>query len=80
MPARVSGFKVVKTDTLISAVMCCVIRKAIYIRNFLLVLFLFPIRFKHPPVILFSIDGFKAEYLYREKTPYIWKLGMNSSR
>nr|XP_002124677.1 venom phosphodiesterase 2-like [Ciona intestinalis] len=31
-------------------------------------------RYTTPPLIIFSIDGFLAEYLYREKTPTIWKL------
>ncbi|CAK8697230.1 unnamed protein product [Clavelina lepadiformis] len=31
-------------------------------------------KFDIPPLILFSIDGFKAEYIYREETPNIWKL------
>nr|XP_002120081.1 venom phosphodiesterase 2-like isoform X2 [Ciona intestinalis] len=33
-----------------------------------------PNGFDAPPVILFSIDGFKSEYIYREETPNIWKL------
>jgi len=32
--------------------------------------------FDIPPVLLFSIDGFKAEYLYRDLTPNIHKLGI----
>uniref|UniRef100_H2YLL8 SMB domain-containing protein n=1 Tax=Ciona savignyi TaxID=51511 RepID=H2YLL8_CIOSA len=33
-----------------------------------------PAGFDKPPVILFSIDGFQAEYIYRSQTPNIWKL------
>lgn len=32
-------------------------------------------RFDLAPVILFSIDGFREDYLFREKTPNILKLG-----
>ncbi|XP_076799396.1 venom phosphodiesterase 2-like [Clavelina lepadiformis] len=33
-----------------------------------------PPEYEQPPVILFSLDGFKAEYIYRNLTPNIWKI------
>lgn len=36
---------------------------------------LYCFRFDRPPVLLFSMDGFRSSYIYRNITPNIWKLG-----
>jgi len=34
--------------------------------------------FSVPPVILFSVDGFRADYLYRNLTPNTYKLSKHN--